>query len=78
MVEKFLLNVLMSLAIFFLLTSPHIIYMITYDSNIYVNSSGEVVKDITAYGFRYSLVGILTCSFLSVVFGKLLTNRITK
>ena len=78
MVEKFLLNALMSLAIFFLLTSPHIIYMITYDSNIYVNSSGEVVKDITAYGFSYSLAGILTCSLLSGIIGTFLTNRITK
>jgi len=73
--EKLFLNIILSLLIFFILTSPHIIYMLTYHSDIYIDHTG-VVRNISAIGFRYSMIAIIFCSLSSVILGRLIVNKL--
>jgi len=74
--EKLFLNIILSLLIFFILTSPHILYMLTYDSDIYIDHTGQVVRNVSAIGFRYSMTTIFICSLSSIVLGRLIMNRL--
>jgi hypothetical protein len=70
------LNVLTSLLIFFILTAPHIFYMTTYKSNIYINDIGEVVSEVSAIGFTYSVYAIILCSIASAILGRVITKKL--
>jgi hypothetical protein len=74
--EKFFLNIILSLLIFFILTSPHIIYMLTYHSDIYIDHTGQLVRNVSAIGFRYSMTAIIFCSLSSVILGRLIMNKL--
>jgi hypothetical protein len=75
--EKFFLNILLSLVIFFVITSPHILYMLTYDSDIYIDhATGEFVRSVSAIGFPYSMLTMVICAVSSGILGKLILDRI--
>ena len=75
--EKLFINMIISLFIFFILTSPHILYMMTYDVD-YNFDSGNLIKYESTIGFPYNMISIILCSISSIILGRLVTNEIVK
>ena len=74
--KKFYLQLMITLSVLIVLTSPHLLYMFTFDTVIYINGAGKLVTHVYAWGIPYTTTVMSILSGVSVVIGSLITNAI--
>ena len=74
--KKFYLQLMITLSVLIVLTSPHLLYMFTFDTVIYINGAGKLITHVYAWGIPYTTTVMSILGGVSVVIGSLITNAI--
>jgi hypothetical protein len=74
--KKFYLQLMITLSVLIVLTSPHLLYMFTFDTTIYINGAGKLVTHVYAWGIPYTTTVMCVLAGVSVVLGSIITNAI--
>ena len=74
--KKFYLQLMITLSVLIVLASPHLLYMFTFDTVIYINGDGKLVTHVYAWGIPYTTTVMCVLAGVSVVLGSIITNSI--
>ena len=75
--KNLFLRLATTLIVFFILTLPHLLYMITFEANIYTNEAGKYETNITAWGIPYSYNIMIVVAIVSGVLGAIIAHKIS-
>jgi hypothetical protein len=78
MKKRLIGGILYAMFIYILLTLPHILYMFTYKTIHFVNTSGDIVSYVDAVGFPYPMISLILQAISAAILGTILANKLHK
>jgi hypothetical protein len=76
--KKLIIYTALSLMIFCLYMSPHILYLLTHDVVYYTDDFGGISRLENGMGFEWNKISIFLFLFSSIAFGIVLGKRLLK